>query len=95
MNKKPVRTQGKRSMTTGLGTPQVLPPPDFHFPGEGLDVGMDIGSPIDFTYELPFAFTGSIDHVIVEVKPEPKDASITAQSTAAGKRSREKSKAGA
>ncbi len=25
--------------------------------GEGLDVGRDVGSPIDFTYELPFAFT--------------------------------------
>ncbi len=31
--------------------------------GEGLDIGMDIGSPIDFTYTLPFAFTGTIDKV--------------------------------
>ncbi|MGO4394591.1 hypothetical protein AB4Z46_24855 [Variovorax sp. M-6] len=86
------------------GTPEVLPRPDFHFPGEigrtyldsdpahmsannrkiaegrlertipiqislgeGLDVGMDIGSPIDFTYKLPFAFTGTIERVTVEL----------------------------
>jgi hypothetical protein len=36
---------------------------------EGLDVGMD-GSPVDFTYKLPFAFTGKIDHVTIELKPE-------------------------
>jgi hypothetical protein len=28
--------------------------------GEGLDVGMGIGSPVDFTHKLPFAFTGRI-----------------------------------
>ncbi len=38
--------------------------------GEGLDVGCDIGSPIDFTYEMPFAFTGKIDKVTIELKPE-------------------------
>lgn len=38
--------------------------------GEGLDVGMDIGSPIDFTYELPFAFTGKIEKVRIDLKPE-------------------------
>ena len=38
--------------------------------GEGLDVGCDIGSPIDFTYEIPFVFTGKIDKVTVELKPE-------------------------
>ncbi|GFE80707.1 arylsulfatase [Steroidobacter agaridevorans] len=31
--------------------------------GEGLDIGMDVGSPIDFTYQLPFAFTGKIERV--------------------------------
>jgi arylsulfatase len=41
--------------------------------GEGLDIGMDIGSPIDFTYELPFAFTGTIDKVTIELQqPTPK-----------------------
>jgi arylsulfatase len=37
--------------------------------GEGLDIGMDVGSPIDFTYRLPFKFTGKIEKVIVEIEP--------------------------
>jgi hypothetical protein len=36
--------------------------------GEGLDIGMDIGSPVDFTYKLPFKFTGKIEKVMVELK---------------------------
>lgn len=36
--------------------------------GEGLDVGEDIGSSVDFTYQLPFAFTGKIEQVVVELK---------------------------
>ena len=36
--------------------------------GEGMDVGMDVGSPVDFTYKLPFAFTGKIEKVTVELK---------------------------
>jgi arylsulfatase A-like enzyme len=36
--------------------------------GEGLDVGMDVGSAVDFTYKLPFAFTGKIEKVTVELK---------------------------
>ena len=35
--------------------------------GEGLDIGMDIGSPVDFTYKLPFAFTGKIEKVTIEL----------------------------
>ncbi len=39
--------------------------------GEGVDVGMDSGSAVDFTYKLPFAFTGKIDKVVVELgQPE-------------------------
>jgi hypothetical protein len=38
--------------------------------GEGLDVGMDVGSPVDFTYTLPFAFTGTIEKVEIDLKPE-------------------------
>ena len=38
--------------------------------GEGLDVGMDVGSPVDFTYTLPFAFTGTIEQVEIDLKPE-------------------------
>lgn len=37
--------------------------------GEGLDVGMDVGSPIDFTYDLPFAFTGKIEKVEIRLGP--------------------------
>jgi hypothetical protein len=35
--------------------------------GEGLDVGMDIGSPVDFTYKLPFAFAGRIEKVKIDL----------------------------
>jgi arylsulfatase len=36
--------------------------------GEGMDIGMDVGSPVDFTYKLPFEFTGKIDKVTYELK---------------------------
>ena len=36
--------------------------------GEGMDIGMDIGSAVDFTYKLPFTFTGKIEKVTVELK---------------------------
>ncbi len=36
--------------------------------GEGLDIGMDVGSAVDFTYKLPFAFTGKIDKVTIDLK---------------------------
>jgi arylsulfatase len=38
--------------------------------GEGLDIGMDTGSAVDFTYKLPFAFTGKIDKVRIDLRPE-------------------------
>ena len=37
--------------------------------GEGVDIGMDVGSPIDFTYQLPFAFTGKIEKVNIKLGP--------------------------
>lgn len=37
--------------------------------GEGLDVGMDVGSPVDFTYDLPFVYTGTIDSVTFDLGP--------------------------
>jgi len=36
--------------------------------GEGVDLGTDTGSAVDFTYKLPFAFTGKIEKVTVELK---------------------------
>jgi len=35
---------------------------------EGLDIGMDVGSPVDFTYTPPFKFTGTIDKVAIHLK---------------------------
>lgn len=36
--------------------------------GEGMDIGEDIGSVVDFTYKPPFRFTGRIEKVTVELK---------------------------
>lgn len=36
--------------------------------GEGVDIGMDIGSAVDFTYQLPFKFGGEIEKVTVDLK---------------------------
>jgi arylsulfatase len=36
--------------------------------GEGMDIGEDVGSAVDFTYKLPFRFTGKIEKVTVELK---------------------------
>ncbi|MFT3823696.1 MAG: arylsulfatase [Chitinophagaceae bacterium] len=35
--------------------------------GEGLDVGEDVGSPVDFTYKMPFRYTGKIEKVVVDL----------------------------
>jgi arylsulfatase len=35
--------------------------------GEGLDIGEDIGSPVDSTYKPPFPFTGRIEKVTVDL----------------------------
>jgi arylsulfatase A-like enzyme len=37
--------------------------------GEGLDIGEDVGSAVDFNYKLPFKFSGKIEKVTVELKP--------------------------
>ncbi len=36
--------------------------------GEGLDIGTDLGSAVDFTYKLPFTFTGKIEKVTIDLK---------------------------
>jgi hypothetical protein len=43
-----------------------------------LDIGRDVGSAIDFTYKLPFTFTGSIEKVTIELKPEAIGKAIAA-----------------
>jgi arylsulfatase len=35
---------------------------------EGLDIGEDVGSAVDFSYKLPFKFTGQIDSVRLELQ---------------------------
>ncbi len=57
--------------------------------GEGLDIGRDVGSPVDFTYTLPFAFTGRIEKVSIELgdlgvgtKPAAPAASVREPVTA-------------
>jgi arylsulfatase len=35
---------------------------------EGLDIGYDVGSPVDWTYKMPFKFTGKIEQVKVDLK---------------------------
>jgi hypothetical protein len=34
---------------------------------DGLDVGLDRGAPVDFTYKPPFVFTGRLDRLVVEL----------------------------
>jgi arylsulfatase A-like enzyme len=36
--------------------------------GEGMDIGEDVGSAVDFTYKLPFRFTGTIEKVAIDLK---------------------------
>jgi arylsulfatase len=38
--------------------------------GEGLDIGLDGGSPVDFTYKLPFNFTGTVEKVEIDLAPK-------------------------
>jgi arylsulfatase len=37
---------------------------------ETLDIGLDTRTPVDESYTLPFAFTGTIDKVTYNIKPE-------------------------
>jgi hypothetical protein len=34
---------------------------------ERFDVGEDVGSAVDFTYKLPFKFTGTIDKIRIDL----------------------------
>jgi arylsulfatase len=37
---------------------------------ESLDIGVDTRTPVDESYKLPFRFTGTIDKVTYNIKPE-------------------------
>jgi hypothetical protein len=39
--------------------------------GEGLDIGLDGGSAVDFTYTLPFKFTGTVEKVEIDLDLDP------------------------
>src|SRR5262245_15684250 len=36
--------------------------------GEGMDIGRGVRSPVEFNYQLPFAFTGKNEKVAVDLK---------------------------
>ncbi|WP_435007569.1 arylsulfatase [Tundrisphaera lichenicola] len=35
---------------------------------EGIDVGMDTGTPVNLSYDVPFRFQGELDHVTVDLR---------------------------
>ncbi len=37
---------------------------------ESFDIGMDTRTPVDESYKPPFAFTGTIDKLTYEIRPE-------------------------
>jgi len=41
---------------------------------ETFDVGLDLRSPVDFTYEVPFRFTGKIDKLTFNLGPNQMSA---------------------
>ncbi len=43
----------------------IMMPPD-----ESFDVGLDTRTPVDFTYDVPFRFTGTIDRLNFKLGPE-------------------------
>jgi len=43
-----------------------------------LDIGRDVGSTVDFTYIMPFEFTGKIERVTIDLRPESEALSPAA-----------------
>jgi arylsulfatase len=41
---------------------------------ESFDIGLDTRTPVDFTYEVPFRFTGSIDKLTFNLGPSQLSA---------------------
>ncbi len=41
---------------------------------ESFDIGLDNQSPVDFTYDVPFAFTGTIDKLNYKLGPSQLSA---------------------
>ena len=49
------------------GRPERTVPVQFSIT-EGMDIGTDVGSAVDFTYTLPFKFTGKIEKAAIDLK---------------------------
>ena len=62
---KPGRIANGRKV--GQGTLPRTVPNQFSI-SEGLDIGTDLGSAVDFTYKLPFSFTGKVEKVTFDLK---------------------------
>jgi arylsulfatase len=37
---------------------------------ETFDVGEDTGKPVNLSYDVPFKFTGTIEELVVDLKPQ-------------------------
>jgi arylsulfatase len=49
---------------------------------ESFDIGEDTGTAVNTSYEVPFTFTGAINKVTIDLKPQDK---ATAQAEAGAK----------
>ena len=63
--------------------PFILPP------DETFDVGMDTRTPVDFTYSVPFRFTGKIDKLTFNVGPSQLSAEDQKQAAEAVAKARD------
>ena len=57
---------GRIGMRFPLHNPTV---PGRVFGDETFDIGQDTGMPVNRDYDVPFAFTGDVHRVVVELKP--------------------------
>jgi hypothetical protein len=60
---------GKKTIREGRFEQQVA---GYFTANETFDVGCDTCSPVSDLYESPFAFTGTINKVIVDIQPPPR-----------------------
>lgn len=56
-------------------------PVPFTMSVETFDIGEDTGTPVNLSYEVPFRFTGMINHVTIALKPQ--DQASADETTAA------------
>jgi arylsulfatase len=46
---------------------------------EGLDVGEDTGTPVSADYDVPFKFTGHLEKVTIDLKPQDRTTAAAAE----------------